>query len=300
MTNYSVGSVFQGERNLSSEYRKGFLLTLAGILIWTPDTLLIRLADVEFFTLAFIRGALGGALMVVGFSLHSGRRFLHHLFAIGSWGALIVVLQASTNWTYYAALERTTVANVLVFFASTPLITALMTRAFLQDDIKRPTWIAIWSAGLGLLIVASGGLSTGNWLGDLIALTNAVIIAVVLTVVRHRRDVNMIPAAGLGLLLAALLAAPFAAFPDISSMRWLFLILGAGLVLPAALALSTLGPRYLPTPEVALLALLETILGPLWVWIVIGEQPGIRTFIGGSIVVGALFFHALWRFRQLH
>lgn len=285
---------------MSSEYRKGFLLTLTGVLIWTPDALLIRLADVEFFTLTFVRGAVGGSLMVVGFSLYCGRHFLRHLLAIGLWGALVAVLEASASWTFYAALERTTVANVLVFFASTPLIAALMTRAFLHDEVKRPTWIAIWSAGLGLVIVASEGLSTGNWLGDLIALANAVIIAGVFTVVRRSRDVNMIPAAGLGLLLAALLAYPFAAFPDVSSMQWLFLLLGAGLVLPAALALTTLGPRYLPTPEVAMLTLLETILGPLWVWIVIGEQPGIRAVIGGSIVVGVLFFHALWRFRQSH
>jgi drug/metabolite transporter (DMT)-like permease len=148
------------------------------------------------------------------------------------------------------------------------------------------------------VVVASGGVTTGNWLGDLLALINAVVIAGVYTVVRRRRDLNMIPAAGLGLLLAAFVAYPFAQFPSLGLHQWLILVIGASVVLPVALALVTLGPRYLPVPEVAMLTLLETIIGPVWVWLVIGEEPGIRTLLGGSVVVTALFFHALWRFRK--
>ena len=283
---------------MSFEYRKGFWLTFAGVLIFTPDALLIRLADVEFFTLVVYRCTIGGLVMVVGFSLYCGRDFLRNIWAIGIGGLVVVVLEGVASWTFYFALERTTVANVLVIFASTPLIAAVLTRLFLADVIERPTWIAIWSAGLGLVVVASAGLSTGNWLGDLMALINAVVIAGVYTAVRYSRDLNMIPAAGLGLLLAALVACPFAQFSVLGVAQWFYLVIGAGVVLPVALALLTLGPRYLPAPEVAMLTLLETIIGPLWVWIVIGEQPGIRTLLGGSVIVAALFFHALWRFRK--
>jgi len=286
------------ENVLSSDYRKGFWLTLAGVLIFTPDALLIRLADVEFFTLVVYRCTIGGLLMLVGFSLYCGRDFVRHILMIGVGGLVVVVLEGAASWTFYLALERTTVANVLVIFASTPLIAALLTRIFLDDVIERPTWFAIWSAGLGLVIVASGGVTTGNWLGDLMALINAVVIAGVYTVVRRRRDLNMIPAAGLGLLLAAVVAYPFAQFPVLGVHQWFILVIGAGVVLPVALALLTLGPRYLPAPEVAMLTLLETIIGPVWVWLVIGEEPGIRTLLGGSVVVAALFCHALWRFRQ--
>jgi len=286
------------ENVLSSDYRKGFWLTLAGVLIFTPDALLIRLADVEFFTLVVYRCTIGGLLMLVGFSLYCGRDFVRHILMIGVGGLVVVVLEGAASWTFYLALERTTVANVLVIFASTPLIAALLTRIFLDDVIERPTWLAIWSAGLGLVVVASGGVTTGNWLGDLMALINAVVIAGVYTVVRRRRDLNMIPAAGLGLLLAAVVAYPFAQFPVLGVHQWFILVIGAGVVLPVALALLTLGPRYLPAPEVAMLTLLETIIGPVWVWLVIGEEPGIRTLLGGSVVVAALFCHALWRFRQ--
>ena len=283
---------------MSSDYRKGFWITLVGVLIFTPDALLIRLVGVEFFTLVVYRCTIAGLLMLVGYSLYCGRDFVRHMLMIGVWGLVVVVLECAASWTFYLALERTTAANVLVIFASTPLIAALLTRIFLDDVIERPTWLAIWSAGLGLVVVASGGVTTGNWLGDLLALINAVVIAGVFTVVRRRRDLNMIPAAGLGLLLASLVAYPFAQFPDLGVHQWVILVIGAGVVLPVALALVTLGPRYLPAPEVAMLTLLETIIGPVWVWLVIGEEPGIRTLLGGSVVVAALFCHALWRFKQ--
>ena len=283
---------------MSSDYRKGFWITLVGVLIFTPDALLIRLVGVEFFTLVVYRCTIAGLLMLVGYSLYCGRDFVRQMLMIGIWGLVVVVLEGAASWTFYLALERTTAANVLVIFASTPLIAALLTRIFLDDVIERPTWLAIWSAGLGLVVVASGGVTTGNWLGDLLALINAVVIAGVFTVVRRRRDLNMIPAAGLGLLLAALVAYPFAQFPDLGVHQWVILVIGAGVVLPVALALVTLGPRYLPAPEVAMLTLLETIIGPVWVWLVIGEEPGIRTLLGGSVVVAALFCHALWRFKQ--
>ena len=158
------------ENVLSSDYRKGFWLTLAGVLIFTPDALLIRLADVEFFTLVVYRCTIGGLLMLVGFSLYCGRDFVRHILMIGIGGLVVVVLEGAASWTFYLALERTTVAHVLVIFASTPLIAALLTRIFLDDVIERPTWLAIWSAGLGLVVVASGGVTTGNWLGDLLSL----------------------------------------------------------------------------------------------------------------------------------
>ncbi len=283
---------------MSADYRKGFWLTLAGVLIFTPDALLIRLTDVEFFTFVVYRCTIAGVLMLIGYSLYCGRNFLQNILMIGVGGLVVVVLEGAASWTFYLALERTTVANVLVIFASTPLIAALLTRIFLDDVIERPTWLAIWSAGLGLVVVASAGLATGNWLGDLIALINAVVIAGVCTVVRYSRDLNMIPAAGLGLLLAALVASPFAQFPVLGFDQWFYLVVGASIVLPVALALLTLGPRYLPAPEVAMLTLLETIIGPMWVWIVIGEEPGTRTLLGGTVIVAALLFHALWRFRQ--
>ena len=282
------------------EYRKGFVLTLLGVFIFTPDALLIRLTNLEFFSLTVGRGTIGGLVMLLGLALYYRRDFRKQILAIGGWGLVLALLQGSFTWTFYGALMNTSVANVLVFFASMPLISALMSKIFLHEQVQKATWTAIGVVVLGLLIVGSRGLTGGNWLGDFLALMSAVIMAGFFTVVRGRRAVNLIPATGFGLLLAALVASPFAVFPEMSSSQWVYLIVGAGFVLPVALALLTLGPRYLPAPEAAMLILLETVLGPLWVWFVISEQPDANTFVGGTIVVGSLFLHALWRMRQVN
>ena len=283
---------------MNSEYRKGFVLTLLGVLIFTPDALLIRLTNLEFFSLTVGRGTIGGLAMLLGFALYCRRDFKKQILAIGGWGLVLAVLQGSFTWTFYGALKNTSVANVLVFFSSMPLISALMSKIFLHEQVQKATWTAIGTAVLGLLIVGGPGLTGGNWFGDFLALMCAVIMAGFFTIVRARRTVNLIPATGFGLLLAALVASPFAVFPEMSSSQWVSLIVGAGFVLPVALGLLTLGPRYIPAPEAAMLSLLETVLGPLWVWLVISEQPDANTFIGGTIVVGSLFLHALWRMRQ--
>jgi drug/metabolite transporter (DMT)-like permease len=283
---------------MNSEYRKGFVLTLLGVLIFTPDALLIRLTNLDFFSLTVGRGTIAGLAIFLGLALYYRRDFKKQILAIGGWGLVLAFLQGSFTWAFYGALMNTSVANVLVFFASMPLIAALMSKIFLHEQVQKATWTAIGVVVLGLLIVGSRGLIVGNWLGDFLALMCAVIMAGFFTIVRGRRAVNLIPATGFGLLLAALVASPLAVFPEMSSSQWVYLIVGAGFVVPIACALLTLGPRYIPAPEAAMLNLLETVLGPLWVWLVISEQPDANTIIGGAIVVGALFLHALWRMQQ--
>ena len=283
---------------MNSEYRKGFVLTLLGVLIFTPDALLIRLTNLDFFSLTVGRGTIAGLAILLGLALYYRRDFKKQILAIGSWGLVLALLQGSFTWAFYGALKNTSVANVLIFFASMPLIAALMSKIFLHEQVQKATWTAIGVVVLGLLIVGSRGLIVGNWLGDFLALMCAVIMAGFFTIVRGRRTVNLIPATGFGLLLAALVASPFAVFPEMSSSQWVYLIVGAGFVVPIACALLTLGPRYIPAPEAAMLSLLETVLGPLWVWFVISEQPDENTIIGGAIVVGTLLVHALWRMRQ--
>ena len=108
----------------------------------------------------------------------------------------------------------------------------------------------------------------------------------------------MIPALGLGMLLGAVIAAPFAGYPAMLPMQWFWMVLGGAVVFPLALMLLTLGPRYLPAPEVAMLTLLETVLGPFWVWLALGENPGPRSLIGGAVIVLVLLGHAILRLRR--
>ena len=115
---------------------------------------------------------------------------------------------------------------------------------------------------------------------------------------RGRRQFNMIPAVVLGLLVAGTMGAFFAEFREMDAVQWGALVAGGAVLLPVAIALITIGPRYLPAPEAAMLGLLESVLGPFWVWLVIGEDPGMRSIAGGVVVISVLFVHAMGRFRQ--
>ena len=108
----------------------------------------------------------------------------------------------------------------------------------------------------------------------------------------------MIPAVVLGLLVAGTIGAFFAEFPEMDALQLGALVAGGAVLVPVAIALITIGPRYLPVPEAAMLDLLESVFGPFWVWLVIGKDPGMRSIVGGVVVISVLFVHAIGRFRQ--
>ncbi|MCH8952606.1 MAG: DMT family transporter [Proteobacteria bacterium] len=280
-----------------SDHAKGYLITLAGVAIITPDTLLIRLAAVEPFTLVAMRGVLGGLMVLALSALWYRRGFAAQVRGLGLWALAVVLLQGVGMILFVTALEYTSAANVLIFFATMPLIAALMSWAFLGERVRPVTWAAILASLAGLVVVASGSLASGRLLGDFLALLDATLLATFYVVVRRNREVNMVPAMGLGLLAAALLAAPLATFPAMAPLQWLWIALGGLVVVPFGLMLLTLGPRYLAAPEVAMLMLLETVVGPFWVWLALAEEPGMRSLIGGAIIVATLGLHALVRLR---
>ena len=280
-----------------STHAKGTLITASGVLIFTPDALLVRLTAVDPFTLSVGRGLLCG-LVVLGFCAIAFRGNLFaQLRALGLAGLAVAVLQAISAILFVVALEQTSAANVLIFFATAPLIAAVMAWVFLREAVPPVTLAAILLCLIGVAIVLSGNLGGGRLAGDLLGLANACSVAGFYVVIRRYRVANMIPALGFGMLLAALLAAPLAGYPAMAPDQWLWMVLGGAVVLPGALMLLTLGPRYLPAPEVAMLTLLETVLGPFWVWLALGENPGTRSLIGGGVIVAVLLAHALFRLR---
>ena len=283
---------------VTSDYRKGFWLTLGGVLAFTPDALLIRLTAVDPFTLASGRGLLAGMVILIAYALFISGGFTKALKALGWWGLFFAGLQTCASLTFYASFSYTSVANVLVIFACTPLIAALFSWTLFGETVTRSTKVAIACVAGGLLVLASGGSKGTQWIGDALALANAIILGLSFAIVRGRRQFNMIPAVAVGLLAAGVIGVFFADFPPMQPIQWGALVLGGAVLLPLAITLITIGPRYLPAPEAAMLGLLESVLGPFWVWLVIGENPGIRSIIGGAIVILVLLVHAMSRFRQ--
>tara|TARA_R110002153_G_scaffold42390_7_gene120597 strand:- start:561 stop:1454 length:894 start_codon:yes stop_codon:yes gene_type:complete len=283
-------------------HRRGFALTLFGVLVLTPDTLLMRLIDTDPWTMTFSRGLLMGIALMVVFFAARGRYAVREIKALGMVGLVVAIIYAVNAVSFVIAIENTKVANVLVILAAGPLFAGLLSVLFLRERVAGPTWAAIAAGIVGVAIVVSGGIQAGTALGDFCAVITALSLAVGFTVIRRVKVHNMIPATALGGLISAMLAAPFAqpligAGSPEGTQFILILIMGL-IVLPVSFGLITLGPRTVPAPEVALLMLVETVLGPFWVWWVIDERPDAQTFIGGAVVLGAITLHAFWRLSR--
>lgn len=273
----------------------GVLVTLAGVMIFVPDALLMRLIGGDMLALAVWRGLLAGGVLLLGNRLLAPST----LPARGEWfdrkGLLIIGLNAAGVVSWCSAMQYTSAANALLVLAIAPFLAALLSFVLLKERIDRATGLAIALVFSGVLVIASGSLGHGRLLGDAFALLNAITIAGYYVTLRTTGRRNMLPHLALGSALGGLLALPFADFAPVTGTQALLILLSGAVILPAAVGLLILGPRYLPAPEVTMITLLEVILGPLLVWAVIGEDPGRLTLIGGAVIVVTVALHALRR-----
>ncbi|WP_116473893.1 DMT family transporter [Zobellella maritima] len=265
---------------------KGGLLTVAGVTVLSLDALLIKLISADPWILLFWRGMLL-SLCIGSYCLYRARSYrpTRKLLSLGLGSALFY---AVCTVTFVISIRLTSVANTLIILSAAPLIGALLSRFVLKESVSGRTWLAILLCLGGLLLVFSGSRDGNHLLGDLIALLCAASMAAKFVVERAASPANMTPAlvpAGLLVSLFALFQTPTLAVPS-EDILWMALL---GLVVvPLAYALITQGPRYLSAPEVGLIMLLEMVLGPLWVWLVLAEQPSQQAWMGGLVVVAAL------------
>ena len=240
-------------------HRRGLTLAGAGMVVLSPDALLIRLIDdADLFQIVFYRTLFMGIVLALGLGAYYGHRLPALMVALGWRGALSSVLMAASNVGFVGAMLNTSVANALVILATIPIFGALFSWLLLGERIRRQTAIAILLAIAGVLVIVSGSLGRGSLLGDAIALGIAVMQGLNLTILRGAGDKD----ATLAICIAGFLA--------------------------AAAALPLTGTLRVSAHDLGLLALLETTLGPIWVWVGVGEVPPDEAFIGGALVVGAI------------
>jgi drug/metabolite transporter (DMT)-like permease len=276
----------------------GVLVTLAGVMIFVPDALVMRLIGGDMLALAFWRGILAGGIFLAA-NLIFARQTMP---SKGEWfdrkGLLVIGLNAVGGITWCSAMQYTSAANALLVLATAPFIAALLSWLTLRETIDRATALAIGMVFAGVLIIGSGSLGHGRLLGDAFALVNATAIAAYYVTLRTTGRRNMLPHLALGAILGGLLALPFAEFVPVDGGTAFLIFLSGAVILPGAAGLLMLGPRYLPAPEVSMITLLEVILGPMLVWAVIGENPGQMSLIGGAVIVVTVALHTLRRVSQ--
>lgn len=273
-----------------SDHLKGLLLTCVGVLLIVPDSLFIRLIDAPALTIAFWRSALAALTLGVGVVAVHGPGAYRALFRLGPALWLYVVAMAIPGVLFVVAVKLTAVANVVFIIAAMPAFAALQSWLFLGESPSRRTLWTILAVGFGIGVIAFGSGETegASPLGDLVAVGVAAIFAGALTTARKLRAASLVPAVPLAYVGAALALLPFADPFAVPPESWWLVALHGGVFIAGSTAFITIGPRYLPSAEVALLILLESVLAPILVWAVLGEVLGGWTLAGGALVLGAL------------
>ena len=273
-------------------HRRGQAYAVAAALAWSTAGVLQRALTVSAATQVAGRAlfAVLALLAFVRFSPHGGG--LRAFTRLGRAEAAVAVCTAIASSTFIVALNHTTVANVLFMQAVAPIAAALIAWAALRESISRQSTIAMVIALLGVGVMVGGpGGAHGLGLGLSVLMTLSFALSVVVT--RHRRDISMAPAICLSQLLVLIAFAPFSR-PGGIGARDLILIATLGVTqIGLGLAFLTMAARLVPAAEVALISLLEVVLGPLWVWLARGEHPSTATLLGGVVVIAAVVLQAL-------
>ncbi len=271
--------------------RRGQVYIALAALAWSSAGVLQRELSVGTATQVAGR-AVFATLALLVFVAVSGRRGVIRPFtAMGRAELMVAALTAVASGSFIVALNHTTVANVLFMQAVAPIAAALIGWVALHEAVSRRTAVAMVVAlgGVGLM-VGGPGASLGLGLALSVVMTLAFAIGVVIT--RHRRDISMAPAICLSQVLVLAAAGPFAHPGTLGAHDLaLVVVLGFG-QMGLGLAFLTIGARLLPAAEVALITLLEVVLGPLWVWIAISERPSTATLAGGAVVIAAVVLQA--------
>ncbi|MBQ0803974.1 MULTISPECIES: DMT family transporter [unclassified Sulfitobacter] len=273
-----------------NDQARGLLITLIGILCVVPDSLFVRLIDAAPLTIAFWRLALAGGLICCWILLTKGTGPFRAVLKTGRYGLVYMVGTGASGVLFVLAVSLTSVANVVFILASLPIFATVYSRIFLAEPISRRMLITIAVVMVGIAIIAygSGETAHASLVGDLLALAVSALFAAGLTAARHAKAISMVPGVGLAYLIGAALIAPFA-HPLAMPVDQAPLVLTHGVFIMFSSMFLALGPRYITSAEVGLLVLLESVLAPLLVWAVVGEDPGRYALVGGSVVIAALF-----------
>lgn len=276
--------------DLAAQYRRGRLFVALAAVAWSTAGILQRELSVDIGTQLAGR-ALFAVLALLAYVAVAERGAVLRAFrAIGRGGLAVTALMAVSSGSFIIALNYTSVANVLFMQALAPILAAAL-GTLVAEAVSRRTWFAMAVAlvGVGLMI---GGPGRPDAVGGTLSLLMSVSFAGTLVITRHRRDVSMAPATCLSQVVVLFAALPFAGAAEVGGRDLgLLATLGVGQI-GLGLVFLTIGARLIPAAEVALITLLEIVLGPLWVWVLLSEQPGAATVAGGLIVLGAVAIQA--------
>ena len=284
--------------NKLSNQKKGSLLAFVAVMFITPDSLLIRLSNIETWGMLFYRGAIPFFIVLIGLLLFYRQNFINAFLKVGIVGIFYAISFSICNITFIVSIQNTNVANTLIMIALAPMLSAILGSIFLKEIPDRKTFIAILITFGACVYIFYDSLNLGNFLGDFFGLVTALGLACNATIARYAKDRDLVPSAVLGKLFVAIFAFFFVKNFELIGNDIIFVPLMCIMCVAIPFVLVTIAPRFITGAEVNLFFLLETILGPVWVWIVIKEQPSIETILGGSIIIMTIAVHSFLAIKK--
>ena len=281
-----------------SDQQKGSLMAFVAVMFITPDSLFIRLSNVDTWGLVFYRGIIPFFSVLTGMLIIYKSNFFKMLFTSGHHGLIYIITFSITNITFVVSIQNTNVANTLVMIAMAPMLSAVLGAIFLKEIPERKTWVAILITFFAAVYIFYDSLQLGNIYGDILGLITAFGLAVGAVTIRSAKKKNLVPAAVVGKMFVALFAMFFIETYALVEQDLIIVPLMCIMCVAIPFVLVTIAPRFIPAAEVNLFFLLETIIGPVWVWMVIKEQPSIETIQGGLVIILTIAIHSFLKLKK--
>jgi drug/metabolite transporter (DMT)-like permease len=269
---------------------------VAAAVVWSTAGVLQREVEAGPATQVADRAVFAGLTILAAVVLTERRRTIDAFTGLGRWGVAAIFPWAFASSLFILSLNYTTVANVLFWQATAPMLAALLAWLFLSERIALRTWTAMALAGVGVVLMVGGGIQ-GGAVAAMLPLLMTAAFAVVIVLSRRRSDISLAPAAFLSQVLVVACLGPFAAMSSASATDWLWLALLGGIV-ASGIVLMTIAAQRIPASEIALITLLQIVLGPLLVWLAYREQPPVGTLLGGVVIMVAVVVQAAGDLRR--
>jgi len=278
--------------------QKGSLLAFIAVIFITPDSLFIRLSNIETWGMLFYRGAIPFVTVLIGLLLFYKNNFLKALLNVGYAGIFYILSFSICNITFILSIQNTNVANTLIMIALAPMLSAILGALFLKEIPDKKTWIAIIVTFSAVAYIFYDSIQLGNFLGDIFGLITALGLAINANLVRYAKNRDLVPSAVVGKLFVAVFAFFFVDSFELVENDIIIIPLMCIMCVALPFVLVTIAPRFITAAEVNLFFLLEVILGPIWVWLVIKEQPSLETIQGGIIIILTLATHSFLSLKK--
>jgi drug/metabolite transporter (DMT)-like permease len=282
----------------TADYWRGVAFTAGAGVCWSLGGIIVRSVEVGDWEIVFWRSALMAGTLALYLLARDGRKMAAGFARIGGVGLIVAALYAASFVLVVTSLTRTSVAHTYIIMSAAPMVAALLAWPILGESMRFRTWLAMAATAVGITLIFADRLEGGALVGDALAAVLAVVLGAIAVTLRRARAADMVPAFCLAGIGTAVIAFPLAPSLAIGLRDFVLLALMGAVQLGLAVVLFAHGAKHLPATEVALIALLEPVLAPVWVWIGIGETPSPFALAGGAIVLGALAGHSLMAARR--